>query len=341
MDNVDNTESGASAAPGQADAYPWHRSNWSVLPRDLNRLPHALLLHGPSGVAKTAFAARLISLLLCQQRGSDSAACGRCKGCLLRNAGSHPDFCRIEPLEPGKPITVDQIRALGNFLVLRPHTAERKITLIAPADAMNLHAANSLLKLLEEPPLGNLLVLVSSRPSRLPATIRSRCSALRFGVPDASQALRWLAARDANTAQHPELLELANGAPLVALALARDGFIEQRDQLLTDITALHERRTDPSTCAARWRQIGSERSFAWLYGFVSTLIKAAMAVPIKEFSDPRKAAPDLNLLINGLNLKQLFEFLDLISRSRFLVDGPLDEQLLLEDVLVQWCRIAA
>lgn len=337
-----NTESDASVRHSQAGDYPWHESNWSALPQDLNRLPHALLLHGPAGIAKTAFAVRLTHLLLCQQRGSDMAACGRCKSCLLLNAGTHPDFFRIEPLEPGKPITVDQIRALGNFLVLRPHTAARKATLIAPAEAMNLNAANSLLKLLEEPPLGSLLVLVSSCPRRLPATIRSRCSGIRFGLPATPQALPWLASRDGNTAQHPELLELARGAPLVALALAQAGFIEQRDQLFADLKALRERRTDPVTCATHWRQIGSERSFAWLYGFVSTLIKAALAVPTPEFGNPGKSSvPDLNPFINGLNLEQLFEFLDLISRSRILVGGPLDEQLLLEDVLVRWCHIAA
>lgn len=338
---MSNSESSASVRPGQAADYPWHEANWSMLPQDLDRLPHALLLHGPAGTAKMAFASRLIRLLLCHQRGSDLTACGRCKSCLWLNVGTHPDFYRAEPLEPGKPITVDQIRALGGFLVLRPHCAGRKIALVAPADAMNLNAANSLLKPLEEPPLGNLLVLVSSRPLRLPATIRSRCSGIRFSLPAAPQALQWLASQDANTAEHPELLELAGGAPLVALELAQTGFIAQRDQLFADLTALREHRTDPSTCATRWRQFGSERSFAWLYGFVCTLIKAVMAVPVRKCDLPDKSAPGLNPFINGLNLEQLFEFLELISRSRTLVGGPLDEQLLLEDVLVRWCRIAA
>ena len=205
-----------AAASVPSARYPWHQANWSALPRDLGRLPHALLLHGPTGVGKLAFGVQLAQALLCQQPGTELMACGHCRNCGLLSAGNHPDFNRVGPLEPRKPITVDQIRAIGEFMALRPHTAPRKVTLIAPADAMNLNAVNSLLKVLEEPPPGGVLLLVSSHPMRLAATVRSRCAAIRFFLPPPPEALSWLGSQDTDTDRHAQALALASGAPLTA-----------------------------------------------------------------------------------------------------------------------------
>ena len=137
-----------------AQHYPWHDTIWASLTARLERLPHALLLQGAVGLGKLSFARRFAATLLCAQPDPETAACGRCHSCQLLAAGNHPDLRQLAPAEDRRGIVIDQIRELGAFFALRPHTSARKVAILAPADSMNLHAANSLLKILEEPPLG-------------------------------------------------------------------------------------------------------------------------------------------------------------------------------------------
>ncbi len=324
-----------------AEHYPWHRREWGMLAGDLQRLPHALLLCGQPGLGKHAFAQRLAHALLCAQPGAEREACGHCQSCRLFKAGNHPDFFPVEPLEEGRPIGIDQVRALRDFLVLRAHTAAHKVVVLSPADAMNLNAANGLLKLLEEPPPGNFILLVTSRPARLPATIRSRCMRVLFSSPSRSEALTWLRSRQEVPGDHKVLLELAGGAPLLAVHLARHHFLAHRDQLLQDMEALHARREEPVACAARWKKLGAEACLSWLYGFVGDLIKAGM---MEDSRAAPLANPDLHArlqpLVKSLKLKKLFEFLDVVSELKQQLSGPLEERLILEDVLIRWCRAA-
>jgi len=332
-------DKGLSDTRAQPESYFWHTETWSRLTRELNKLAHALLLDGLPGLGKAAFAARLAQTLLCAHPGAQAEACGRCKSCQLFMAGNHPDLLRIEPAEEGKAIVVDQVRALVDFLALRPHTAERKVVVISPAEAMNLNAANSLLKSLEEPPLGSIILLVSNQAGRLPATVRSRCSRITFSPPGRAQAMAWLVSRVGTDGEAELLLDLAGGTPLRALALAQTNYLTERAQLLQDVEALHSHRDDPITCAARWGKLGADRSLAWLHGFVCDLIKVGMT----DSRTVTLANPDvvasLDKLNKYININKLYYFLDAVTEARKLVSTPLDKILLLEDVLIQWSRL--
>jgi DNA polymerase III subunit delta' len=336
MPNAENP----NATRRRPETFPWHAEVWSRLTREFDRLPHALLLEGQPGLGKAAFSDRLAETLLCAQPGVEASACGHCKSCLLFMAGTHPDLLRLEPAEEGKPITVDQVRALIGFLALRPHTSARKVVIITPAEAMNLNAANSLLKSLEEPPLGNIIMLVSHRPGRLPATVRSRCHRVTFHTPDRKMALSWLADHPRAAGRTEAALRLAAGAPLRALSLAQENYPEKYQRLLWDVEALHAKRDDPVTCAARWSQFGAERSLAWLYGFVCDLIKFQLVgTPPDTLINP-DAMTTFKHIIKSFNIRNLFNILDVITEARNLLVGPLDERLLLEDTLVEWCRLS-
>ena len=97
--------------------YPWQIATWQLLLGQYQqfRLPHALLLSGLAGTGKSDFAEALANMVLCNDSQKDKA-CGQCKGCQLRIAGSHPDLLRIEPEEVGKAIKIDQSRRLKDFL---------------------------------------------------------------------------------------------------------------------------------------------------------------------------------------------------------------------------------
>jgi DNA polymerase-3 subunit delta' len=326
---VVSTEQGAPP-----HALPWHQQPWATLLRTPTRLAHALLLTGQPGLGKQQFAERLARALLCAKPAGTAEACGACRQCHLLAAGTHPDLARVEPLEEGKAITVDQVRALAEFVTTRPHSAARKVTIICPAESMNINAANSLLKLLEEPPLGNVFILVSDRPAMLPATVRSRCQRVDFRVPARDAALSWLTAQGVAAEQAPILLNLTGGAPLQALA--ESDFLREREGLLEDIEGLSVREADPVMVAARWHKLGATRCLGWLAGAVTDLIKLAMVGGLGAHLINADLASRLQALGQGLNLKQLYAFADALAEARGLLASPVDNLLLLEDILIRW-----
>ncbi|MHB8533957.1 MAG: DNA polymerase III subunit delta' [Sulfuricaulis sp.] len=330
-----------TALTGFTDAselYPWHENLRSALARQHDRLPHALLFYGQPGLGKHAFAVQLAKAMLCE-RPVAGVACGRCRGCQLLAAGTHPDLASIGLEEDAKMIVVDQIRALGDFLSMRPHTATHKLVIISPAERMNANAANSLLKSLEEPPLDNVLLLVTSHPARLPATIRSRCSQILFKPPPSTLGLNWLRTRPGAPDQPERLLEMAGGAPLLADTLGREGFAEERVKMTRDLEALRSGREDPVVCAARWKILGARRALGWLYGFVLDTIKSQMGVPPTALTNPEAGGRPGNEK-NKYKISELYIIIDVIHENYRLLGGPLDELLILEDVLIRWARLS-
>jgi len=234
-----------------SDLLPWNEPLLRRIRRE--DLPHALLIQGVQGVGKLALAERLAQLILCEAAQEATRPCGACEGCRWYLAGNHPDFRRIEPealmprTEPeegdeapaakrGKPsleIKVDQVRELASFLHVGSHRGARRVALVHPAEDMNAAAANALLKGLEEPPPAAMFILVSHRPARLLATVRSRCVRLPVPLPPREAAIEWLKAQGLKDAER--WLAYAGGAPLRALAFA--GQAETLDRLVRGIAS--------------------------------------------------------------------------------------------------------
>ena len=106
---------------------------------------------------------------------------------------------------------------------------DAKVVLIQPADRLHPSAANALLKTLEEPRPGTTFILVSDRPQRLPATVRSRCFRVDFLAPQPQAATEWLRAKGI---RDPEIaLAQAGFAPLAAEELEQSGFWGRRRAL--------------------------------------------------------------------------------------------------------------
>jgi DNA polymerase-3 subunit delta' len=344
--------------------HPWNELKAAAFLRDRQHLPHALLFTGPKGLGKNVFATWLAQLLLCANPSDDGKPCGLCQGCRLFMAGSHPDLHVVQPeviykssdtliaqyapryapadkskeSKDSSVIRIDQIRSLIEDAQTRPQIAACKVILLSPADTMNVNAANSLLKLLEEPPPDSYLVLVADRPAHLPATIRSRCARLEFRAPPVEAALAWLQAQNLSNEEAKLLLGLAAGAPLAAFAFANTAFLDQRTTLLGDMANLANGQGDPLACATRWKSLGIERCLLWLQGWLSDLIVTSMQADAAHLYNP-DLRPHLQALENRLDLKQLFRFAESVARGRSLLGGPLDEQLLLEDMLICWTEL--
>ena len=228
------------------EVYPWQIGHWQriVSSRAAGRLPHAILLCGPAGLGKAHFARRLAEALVCTQPHGDGDACGSCGSCRLSRAGSHPDLHWVAPEEPGKMIKIDAVRELTAKSVLSAQAGGYRVFVLDPAEAMNRSAANALLKTLEEPASRSVLILVSSHPDRLPATIRSRCQALKFMIPSAEQVRGWLGSR-LEDGDLERLLAVSGGAPLRALQAREEGWIEEGQRLIGELHALKTRRSNP------------------------------------------------------------------------------------------------
>jgi DNA polymerase-3 subunit delta' len=138
-------------------------------------------------------------------------------------------------------ITIDQVRALDEFLHVGTHRHGARVVLLNPAEAMNRATANAILKALEEPIPGTLFILVSSEPHRLLPTIRSRCQTIPMRPPPAASAIAWL--RHAGVRDGEQWLALAGGSPLLALELSAKGERALLDSLLGQVSRMAKAST--------------------------------------------------------------------------------------------------
>ena len=197
------------------------------------RLHHAWLLAGPQGIGKARFAEAAALRLLAEGSGRPLDAPGLAvpadhPTAKLIEAGSHPDFQRLERLyrektgDRARNITIEQVRGLQSLFGTTPTFSSRRIVVIDAIDDLERGAANALLKSLEEPPPDSLFLLVSHAPGRLLPTIRSRCRLLRFAplVDDAMAAVLREEMPEAPAAEIATLVAVGEGSPGRALRFA-------------------------------------------------------------------------------------------------------------------------
>jgi DNA polymerase-3 subunit delta' len=317
---------------------PWLAPHWRALSAyiESERIPQALLMAGPEGLGKRRLAEAFAQRLLCREEGE--FGCGACPSCELFAAGTHPDFLRVEPDEPGKIIPVDAIRELIAKLALKPQYAGRRAALIIPAHRMNAASANSLLKTLEEPDAHTTLLLLTETPQALPATILSRCRRMAIAVPQQAEAQAWLAAQGLGDAADV-LLALARGAPLRALSLAQTDLLEKRREFYGDWRELPKGIAEPAATAERWVKFSAETLTEWMISWTMDLIRLRAAPACRNLDNP-DLEKGLQALAGSLNLRRLFGFLDALHRSRRALAGQANRQLALEEILVLWSRLA-
>lgn len=323
----------------------WHEATARALAANRASWPHALLLSGPRGIGKHALALGLAQALLCEAPRPDGLACGVCPSCRYAIAGAHPDLMRLElmapdkdtgELEPVDTITIDRVRALTDFAFLSSHRQRAKVAVIAPAERMNLAAANALLKTLEEPPAGTYLLLVADQPGRLPATIRSRCRRLAVAPPAAEDARAWLVAQ--GVAEPDVALAQAAGAPLAALAYADPAAVAERSAWLAALAL--GARLPPVTLAARIDAGGKDErrprlasALEWICAWTADLARvAAGGVPLRN---PDHAGT-LATLASQVAPIPLIRYYRSLLRQRALLAHPLQPRLVAEALLIDY-----
>lgn len=336
--------------------FPWQQKEWQILMHaaHTDRLPHALLFLGISGLGKAVFADCLARSLLCNTKNSDNSACGECHACRLVEGKVHPNVLWISP--DGAAIKVDQIREINEFLNLSGLQGDYRIVIIHHASAMNTNAANAMLKILEEP-TPNALMLLLSETERLPMTIKSRCQRIIFPIPQRVHALNWLKSKlPAKTSIDADLLlNLAQGAPLKALLLAKEeNTLKARQELLNAFYLLSQKQADPIASAALLQEFDTRMLIDITLSWVIDLLRVKCMSSTADMHDADSDnvskfnltnsdySEQLEKLSTRIAYKKIIRFMDELQKLRtHLLNGiNLNKLLLMETILIRWLECA-
>lgn len=344
--------------------YDWCKPQWKQLLSALDRLPHALLLAGPPGLGKRAFAEALAARLLCERARGTDEACGECASCRLLATDNHPDLLVVRPEalddddgddeapadegEGGKAksklIRIAQVRAVIDRLGVGSHQGGHRVVLVYPAEAMLAESANSLLKVLEEPPPNTLFLLVSDHPRNLLPTIRSRARLLPFSQPSIEQSMAWLAAQGVSDAG--DALALCAGAPLHARDLAGSRDAQIQTQFVDDVSK--HALAAPLEVAARWAGWlqGKKKGdpgltdlptlVTWLQRWMADLALQSQAGAPRVFVGRRDA---LQALAERSDVATVLRGYNELLKVRALAHHPLNARLFIEDMLMRYARL--
>ncbi len=327
-------------APWQQRAYEQASSALAA-----GHVGHATLVAGPALLGKRVLAEHLARRMLCLSPRSDGEACGSCKSCALfasrsqydpmetRPDGSpahpwghsaHPDLVFVGyevNQKTGKPraeIVIEQIRTLSEKMGLTPQLGGAQVVIVDPCDAINWNAFNALLKTLEEPRPGRYLLLLSSNPARLPATIRSRCQRLELRLPPREEALHWLASRGHRGDVANEALDAARGHPGLADAWASGDGLALRRAVATDAQALQRGQVAPAELAQRW--VADGRAEERLRHLAELALREAAGL-----TDPART-------------RRLAARFDAANRTRELLRSTVRADLAVAESLMAWCE---
>jgi DNA polymerase III subunit delta' len=218
-----------------------------------DRIAHAYLFYGMEGIGKRTTAGVFARALNC---GTEDPPCDACPSCRKAEHKNHPDIVTIAA--EGQFIKIGAVKALQEQMTFRPSEGKRRIFIMPEADRMNAAAANALLKTLEEPSAGNILLLTTARPHALPMTILSRCQHLRFTPLTREEVERYLR-EEVSLAVDEAAVVAASAAGSIgkALEMNREDYLTIRNGILDYLSS--DSPADPLFRLAFAGRFGTER----------------------------------------------------------------------------------
>jgi DNA polymerase-3 subunit delta' len=212
------------------------------------KIPHAYLFTGISGIGKTV-AAKALALVLNCRDPVNGEGCGQCPPCRQLGGENAPDFLVIKP--QGQTIKIDQIRELNRALGFAPVSGKYRVCLIKQAESMTEEAANSFLKTLEEPPSGNVLILDATEPRDLLPTIVSRCQRVPFHPLPERHITRWFVEKKGLKEETATVLARISGGSLGrAISMSESDFFDKRRHWLSRLIGLAHLSLDKTMALA-------------------------------------------------------------------------------------------
>lgn len=296
---------------------------------DSQRLAPAFLIHEARGAGGEVLALWIAQLVLCTDR--TGVPCGECTACRQVKSGQHADLLLIHPIEDSKQIRIEQVRDLSAELSLTSYHGGYKVAIVSPADALNRNSANAFLKTLEEPTPRTVLILVATQPSRLPATVLSRCQRLNVHAPSRAQALEWLQSLH-ESADWDAALETLGDAPLIAVETDPGAIAELARDTRRALEETRSGRADPAATAERWARTDLALRLMCIENWLTNRIRSHFT------------GADFSVERNGVHLQRgaqiptigrLFLLADAVRELKATLDAPFNRVLALESLLRQ------
>ena len=335
--------------------YPWHKKNWQTLQGMGNKIPHALLLHGPEGTGIVDFANSFAKSLLCEHRKEEGGACGKCQSCHWFDQESHPDFRKLFPesfdndqgsdaiksedtdskksKSPSKKIPIEAVRQLNGYVNITTHRGGLRIMLIYPVESMTQEASNALLKILEEPPENSLFLLVSSHIGSLLPTILSRCAKLAFPLPTQMESLEWLKEHLVDEAER--WLAEQGGAPLLAKEAAEQKLnVVEHTLFLQQLCSLSDKSLLKT--AEQLQKVPVRQIILWFQRWLYDLLSQSLTGCIRYYPAQSEI---IRKLSGKASLGKLLEVIKQTTERKRRADHPLVQRLVMEDMLFEYNQI--
>jgi len=204
-----------------------------------NRLAHAYLFYGHSGVGKVLTALNFAKAVNCLNRPDAGVdCCDECVSCKKIDAGNHMDVSVVKLLKDKSHILIEQIRQLQSQVNLRPYEAKYKVFIIQDAECANDEAQSALLKTLEEPPVKSIIILTTSNPEALLTTIISRCQSAKFYPLNVDSSLDILVKRFALDKDAAFFLAHIAQSGLVDISkYAKPNVLENKNKIIADFNS--------------------------------------------------------------------------------------------------------
>ncbi|HJR71104.1 MAG TPA: DNA polymerase III subunit delta' C-terminal domain-containing protein [Gammaproteobacteria bacterium] len=299
--------------------------------RTRRQLGHAWLLSGAEDLGKINLALVLAHRLLGVEAMPATLDADTVLAVLAQRhtpSDRHPDLHWLYPEEDKDTISIEQVRAVIDAFALTAHRGVAKVAVIEPADALTIPAANALLKTLEEPTPDTYLLLVSHRPGRLPATIRSRCQHLKLESPLAPTLAAWLGVAPAAVGVAADSV---GPAPLAIARAIRAGDYNVFNELQSALTQLCEDRLDPLAVAQSWAKDRTDVALAWLGRRLHAEIRLRLGDGSTEVTVPGSTA--LHNAWQGVPTRTLFDQHAKAEQLRNLLGSGLNVELALQALL--------
>lgn len=234
---------------------PWQEEPFSQISQqyEQGKLPHSILMLGEEGVGREDFCEFVAQWSLCNASEKEQGPCQQCKSCQLFEAGTHPDYHRLDIEEGKTQISIAQVRDLIEHMHESSHQAGWKVANITDVHALNASSFNALLKTLEEPQPNTLLIIQAEQLQGVPATIKSRAQLRKVGVADSSITRQWLNQRHDFISQDMETaLQLFPNAPYKVEAFVDNGEAFKSSEFIFDFSDVVSGQQSPMDVADKW-----------------------------------------------------------------------------------------
>lgn len=299
------------------------------------RLFGAYLLTGPPGVGKKMAAIGFTKALNCKQ--DNLRGCEKCSSCLKMEKNNHPNLRIVTP--EGESIKIRQIRSLKVESGYKIYEGRKRVWIIDEAEKLTQQAANSLLKIMEEPPQDLILILITHVPKFLPSTVLSRCRTVHFSALSC-QHMSEILKKKTPLPDHvvSVISQLAQGSMSEALKLAqREDVFQERETIFKLIRRGKSLSLQVFELSERWcmkENSEIETLLNMILFFLRDILMLKMERSFSVFNQDKRG--ELLNLKETFSFSQLYKGIQAVEESKTFIQANVSTQLVLEGM---WMRI--